>query len=446
MFDRLGRRDDETPFIVEWFYQHGIEVWSTQEGQQKFESRADKLINYIRYWQSGGESEKTSIRVRTKQKQMIEQGINIISVPAYGYRMVKTGIFTKRGVERKTYEKVTIEEEIVKKMFDLCTEEGYGGIRIAKYLNERGYRTHKGLEWTASAVNYILGNPIYKGFLCFHKTSVPLGGGKRKRVSNKEEWIYSKERIPELQIISDEQFEKAQRIRKARRDKNKQCEEKNKDYFEYQTKGKLLFSGYAICGGCGGKLQNRSSKRTIKLEDGSTGYTRYSYYSCLNSVNGRKCNCNKKSHKSNTIEEPVLNEIYKYFDLLEKKDITEYIRKIHKRLENSEGKQIAELEKNIKQCLNKNELLKEEIMKIITGESTFTRELISELMEENKQKIEEYQKQKIELENIRKQKEINFEQMTKIKDMIPDWKAVLKNCSMEKKKMILSSIIKEIVV
>ena len=55
-------------------------------------------------------------------------------------------------------------------------------------------------------------------------------------------------------------------------------------------------------------------------------------------------------------------------------------------------------------------------------------------------------KQKIELENIRKQKEINFEQMTKIKDMIPDWKAVLKNCSMEKKKMILSSIIKEIVV
>lgn len=83
MFDRLGRRDDETPFIVEWFIKQGIEVWSTQEGQQKFDSRADKLINYIRYWQSGGESEKTSIRVRTKQKQMIEQGINIMSVPPY---------------------------------------------------------------------------------------------------------------------------------------------------------------------------------------------------------------------------------------------------------------------------------------------------------------------------------------------------------------------------
>lgn len=49
MFDRLGRRDDETPFLVEWFISKGIEVWSTREGQQKMESRADKLINYIRY-------------------------------------------------------------------------------------------------------------------------------------------------------------------------------------------------------------------------------------------------------------------------------------------------------------------------------------------------------------------------------------------------------------
>ena len=31
MFDRLGRRDNETPFVVEWFTKHGIEVWSAME-------------------------------------------------------------------------------------------------------------------------------------------------------------------------------------------------------------------------------------------------------------------------------------------------------------------------------------------------------------------------------------------------------------------------------
>ena len=29
MFDRLGRKDDETPFVVEWFVKNGIEVWSS---------------------------------------------------------------------------------------------------------------------------------------------------------------------------------------------------------------------------------------------------------------------------------------------------------------------------------------------------------------------------------------------------------------------------------
>ena len=446
MFDRLGRRDDETPFVVEWFYDHGIEIWSTQEGRQRFDERTDKLTNYMRYWMSAGESEKTSMRVRAKQRQMIEDGINITSVPPYGYKMVKTGILTKRGVERKTYQIVPTEAEIVKKIFNLFTEEGYGGIRIAKYLNERGYKTHKGLEWSYSTINNMLRNPIYKGYLCFHKTSVPKGGGKRKRVINKDEWIYSKEKIPEFVIISEEQFEKAQKIKLARTNKNKECEEANKEYFKYQTKGEMLFTGYIFCGGCGSKLTTRSSKRNMKLPDGSSGFTKYSYYACMNSSNGRKCDCKKKSHKNNTIEEPVLQEIYKYFDLLETRDLSDYVRKIHRKTKYIEGAQIRELEKNIKEANRENELLKKEVIKVITGKSTFSKEMLSELIEENNKKSEEFQKQKTELEIIKKQKEIEFEQMLKVKKMIPNWKEILKNASIEKKKMILASIIKKIVV
>lgn len=58
MFDRLGRRDDETPFVVEWFVRNGVEVWSAVEGQQRFDNHVDKLLNYIRYWQASGESTK----------------------------------------------------------------------------------------------------------------------------------------------------------------------------------------------------------------------------------------------------------------------------------------------------------------------------------------------------------------------------------------------------
>ena len=52
MFDRLGRREDETPFVVQWFVENGIEVWSIKEGQQRFDTHVDKLLNYIRFWQA----------------------------------------------------------------------------------------------------------------------------------------------------------------------------------------------------------------------------------------------------------------------------------------------------------------------------------------------------------------------------------------------------------
>lgn len=54
LFDRLGRIESETPYVVEWFVKHGVEVWSTREGQQKIDSHTDKLINYIRFWQAAG--------------------------------------------------------------------------------------------------------------------------------------------------------------------------------------------------------------------------------------------------------------------------------------------------------------------------------------------------------------------------------------------------------
>ena len=50
MFDRLGRKEDETPFLVKWFVDHGIEVWSTREGQQRLDNQVDRLMNYMRFW------------------------------------------------------------------------------------------------------------------------------------------------------------------------------------------------------------------------------------------------------------------------------------------------------------------------------------------------------------------------------------------------------------
>jgi len=92
MFDRIGRIDDEMPFVVEWFVKHGIEVWSTQEGQQRFDNHVDKLMNYLRFWQASGESEKTSIRISSKMQQMLLDGLYTGGQVKFGYNLVDSGL------------------------------------------------------------------------------------------------------------------------------------------------------------------------------------------------------------------------------------------------------------------------------------------------------------------------------------------------------------------
>ena len=97
MFDRLGRREDETPFVVEWFARNGIEVWSTEGGQQRFDNHVDKLMNDIRYWQASGESRKTSIRMKTRLAQIVQEGHFRVGTPAYGFPLVKKGRMGKKN-------------------------------------------------------------------------------------------------------------------------------------------------------------------------------------------------------------------------------------------------------------------------------------------------------------------------------------------------------------
>ena len=48
MFDRIGRRDDETPFVVEWLTRNGIAVWSVCEGEQRFDNHtAERTVPFI---------------------------------------------------------------------------------------------------------------------------------------------------------------------------------------------------------------------------------------------------------------------------------------------------------------------------------------------------------------------------------------------------------------
>ena len=184
MFDRIGRIADETPFVVEWFVRNGIRVWSTQEGEQRFDNHTDKLTNYIRFWQADGESEKTSIRTKTALGQLVEEGGFKGGLAPYGYDLVKSGRINKRKHECYELAVNQAEAAVVSMIFDCYVNEGYGAQRIATYLNKLGYRARTGKMWHHASIRGILCNLTYTGVLRCGKTRSPLQ--------------------PNLQIISEE--------------------------------------------------------------------------------------------------------------------------------------------------------------------------------------------------------------------------------------------------
>lgn len=81
MFDRIGRRAEETPFVVEWLINHGIQVWSVNEGEQRIDTHVDRLTNYIRFWQADGESQKTSMRTKAPSGRWYRKAASVAVPP-----------------------------------------------------------------------------------------------------------------------------------------------------------------------------------------------------------------------------------------------------------------------------------------------------------------------------------------------------------------------------
>ncbi|MBP3854824.1 MAG: recombinase family protein [Ruminiclostridium sp.] len=188
MFDRIGRIDDETPFVVEWFVKHGIQVWSTQEGEQRFENHVDKLMNYIRFWQASGESEKTSIRIKTRMQQLTAEGVYTGGPVPFGYCTVRNGRLNKKGREVLDIAVEPRESEWVKKLYKLTINEGWGSYKLAMYLNDNGMRTHGGAKFQSESVIRILRNKMNLGYARNSEQELPY--------------------LPHLQIIDEITFER----------------------------------------------------------------------------------------------------------------------------------------------------------------------------------------------------------------------------------------------
>lgn len=419
MFDRLGRRDDETPFVVEWFVKQGIEVWSAKEGEQRFDTHVDKLMNYIRYWQSSGESIKTSIRIKTRMEQMVQDGCYTGGNISFGYQLVKNGRVNKKGVEVGDLEIDLSEAEIVKLIFEKTMKEGLGSHRMATFLNDQAIRTHNGSKFQSMTINRILRNKLYLGYIV-----------TKSATSN---------HIPELQIVDENTFNRVQEILDQRM--STYNEERT---IALNTRGATLLSGNIFCGHCGTRMVTSKYNAHYTRKDGSEYNVSKDKYVCGKKAHGSKSCEGSTCYISDIVDKEVEDVLHQYFENIkgtpqEKAVEKKYRAKIAACNDNKKTLTI-ENDKLTKQL----QALNLEIANALVGESNFTPDQLSKAIEVVQIKLEDTN---IQLAQITKELSDKKESMSKIGyyyDQFRNWADEFENASDEERKMIAGQLIHKV--
>ena len=362
MFDRLGRIENETPFVLQWFVEHGIEVWSVNEGQQRFDNHVDNLLNYIRFWQASGESKKTSIRVKTRLEQMTEEGIYTGGSVPYGYTLAFKGRKNKKGIDMKDLVPDVEEALTVRRIFNLVTAEGYGSHQIAQMLNKEGRRTHGGAEFKSNNILRILKNEIYIGYL--------TNGTARS------------ERIEPYRIIDDDIFNQAQRFLRERSNQNEL-----KRTIAMNNKGRTLLSGNIYCAHCGSRLASSRYNEGYMRKDGTLSHKGYCRYVCYHRSRGLNDCDGATTYNADKIDAAVMALMKNIFDHISGSPQEDQIQNMYEdMLKENHQRQIhldASLLKNRKQL----ELLQSEIGKTLIGDSVYTIDDLTSALTAVKEKI-----------------------------------------------------------
>ena len=293
------------------------------------------------------ESANTSKRVKFGKKLNAEKG----RVPNIVYGYDKTiGDYFNLEINKE-------ESKVVKQIYKWYTEEGYGAAKISNMLNEKGYRTKRNCKWSQNAICRILTNEIYTGKIINGKQEISDFLTGQRREKDETEWLVVER--PELRIIGDEVFEKAQEILRGRNDAFNLNHERQSN--------KYLFSTLIKCKECGW-----SFRRTVRTYKNT--YVRW-VCSGRNGKGADSC-----PNKTAVDEEELIQVLQEYFNrvLQQKNKVIDYVVKEFQRVYKAKDEN-AEYEKELNLQIARLQRMRQKYMDMYTDDLISREELNDKL-------------------------------------------------------------------
>ncbi len=246
-FSRFSRRNSRGLVELEDLRDAGVRIISIGDGID-FPNDDDWLKIQFQFLINEMPVTDTSKKVRNVIRRRQQDGQWICAAP-YGYRVTKA----------KQFEVIPTEAAIVREIFRLYNEEGWGYKKIANHLTDTGILTPRMSEqmrreaageegkrvakasWSIVSIQGILDNDFYIGTLRQGKFTRAKINGKDVRRDEGEQIVIENHHQP---IIDYRTFATTRALRQKRTRANYRGVKKNDNFY----------SGYLICGDCGSPM------------------------------------------------------------------------------------------------------------------------------------------------------------------------------------------------
>ena len=331
--DRISRDQEDVAAIYKRLQFAGVTLFTLAEGQ------ISELHIGLKGTMNALFLKDLAEKTKRGQRGRVELG-RVPGGKSFGYNLVHN-LLDNGQVDRGQRTVNEEEASVVRRIFNEYVN-GNSPRKIATELNKDNIPSPRGGYWNASTINGnqkrrngILNNELYLGRIIYNRQSFvkdPDTGKRRSRPNPEDLWIIT--HVPELQIIDQDTWDKAQALkhRFASRQGNKR-----------QTKKRLL-SGLVKCGSCGGAMTIVNRER----------------YSCSAKREKGTCN-NPVGIKAIDLETRVIDGLKKILigrdDFLEAFasaffEETVRLRRERNRQRQTQQKELAKVQRSIDRCLD----------------------------------------------------------------------------------------------
>lgn len=245
-YDRFARNKEDAVLYKALLKKDGVKVLSVKEPipqDDKFAVIYESMLEAMAEYYSLNLAEEV-------KKTMVKKAImgEYQSTPPFGYSM-----------ENKQLSPIPEEAAMVRFIFESYASGKESMFSLSRQMNQMGFRTHRGGVFENRTIQYILNNPVYKGYSRWTPT------GKTKRNFNNPDSVIAKGNWQPL--VSEELWEAAA---------NRIIREKRTHYSHKrpETEGKHWVSSMIKCSSCG-----RSLVIAAKYKKGASFHLQCSGYS-----------------------------------------------------------------------------------------------------------------------------------------------------------------------